>query len=86
MIDIVFAMGTDQIVLPSGSTVIVHKGTHWPAGDPVVKLRPELFTTDPRYGLLYTAAPPGYDAELEPVEAATAVPGEKRSARRPATS
>jgi hypothetical protein len=73
------------VALPSGVTASVHKGQHWPATDPVVLLRPELFTPDPRYGLVYTEAPPGHDGALEElpeVEQATAAPGEKRSARR----
>ena len=87
MIDVVYAMGTETVNMPSGGSVAVFKGSHWPATDPVVRARPELFTDDPRYGLLYTSPPPGYDGdlnELEPdVEQATAVPGEKRSVRRP---
>lgn len=87
MIEVVFAMGTENVNMPSGATIQVHKGSHWPRTDPVVKVRPELFTSDPRYGLLYTAAPPGYDTELNEldegvVESATANPGERRSARR----
>lgn len=80
--DIVFAQATEQVALPSGRIANVHKGQHWPATDQVVQLRPDLFTTDPRYGLLYTEAPPGYDTELNEVEEATANPGEKRSTRR----
>jgi hypothetical protein len=80
--DIVFAQGSDQVQLKSGAVAQVRKGQHWPSTDQVVRARPDLFTSDPRYGLLYTEAPPGYDAELNEVEEATAVPGEKRSARR----
>lgn len=80
--DIVFAQGSDQVLLKSGAVARVRKGQHWPASDQVVRLRPDLFTTDPRFGLLYTEPPPGYDGELNEVEEATAVPGEKRSARR----
>jgi hypothetical protein len=82
MIEVVYAMGTENVNMTSGATVQVHKGTHWPATDPVVRTRPALFTKDPRYGLLYTAPPPGHDGELNEVEEATANPGEKRSARR----
>ena len=82
MIDVVYAMGTENVNMPSGATVQVQKGTHWPAGDPVVLTRPALFTKDPRFGLLYTEAPPGHDTELNEVEEATANPGEKRSVRR----
>jgi colicin import membrane protein len=47
--------------------------------DPVVRAHPDWFSTDPRYGLLYSVEPDGYDA---PVEEATAVPGERRNTRR----
>lgn len=86
--DVVYAQGSEIVTLNSGQSVRVMKGQHWPATDQVVKLRPELFTTDPRFGLLYTEAPPGYDANLNEVEqpneveAATSAPGEKRHARR----
>jgi len=80
--DVVYAQGSDRVQLRSGAVAQVRKGQHWPASDQVVKLRPDLFTTDPRFGLLYTEAPPGYDAELNEVEEATANPGEKRSVRR----
>jgi len=84
MIDVVYAMGSERVGMPDGTSVPVPKGTHWPASDPVVKQRPQLFTTDPRYGLLYTptSPPPGYDEQLNEVEEATANPGEKRSVRR----
>ncbi len=82
MIDVVYAMGTENVNMPTGATIPVHKGSHWPASDPVVKARPGLFTADPRYGLLYTEAPPGHDSELNEVEEATSNPGEKRSVRR----
>lgn len=82
--DIVYAQGSEIVNLKSGQSVRVMKGQHWPATDQVVKLRPELFTTDPRFGLLYTEAPPGYDDQLNeiPVETATAAPGERRNTRR----
>lgn len=80
--DVVYAQGSDQVLLKSGAVAQVRKGQHWPASDQVVKLRPELFTTDPRFGLVYTEAPPGHDGELNVVEEATANPGERRSVRR----
>lgn len=82
MIDVVYAIGSEPVGLKSGQTVLVHKGSHWPADDPVVKTRPGLFSDDPRYGLQYTEAPRGYDTELNEVEEATANPGERRSVRR----
>lgn len=80
--NVVYAQGSGQVPLPSGRVAKVHKGQHWPATDPVVKAHPELFTADPRFGLMYTEAPPGYDLELNEVESATNVPGERRSVRR----
>jgi hypothetical protein len=95
MIDVVFAMGTETVGMPSGLAVPVIKGSHWPATDPVVLTRPGLFTADPRYGMAYSETPPGYDDQLEPLEPgddrdsaddaeqATAAPGERRNVRRP---
>ncbi len=82
MIEVVYAMGTENVNMPTGATIPVHKGSHWPASDPVVLARPNLFTTDARYGLMYSQPPPGHDGELNEVEETTANPGEKRSARR----
>lgn len=84
-VDVVYAKGTEKVPLQSGQIAHIRKGQHWPATDPVVESRPDLFTDDPRYGLVYTQAPPGYDAELNeiPVETATAAPGERRNTRRP---
>jgi len=79
MIPVVYAMGTDFVPLPGGSRVRVQKGTHWPANDPAVLTRPELFSSDPRWGMQYTSEPEGYDA---PIETATATPGERRNTRR----
>lgn len=77
---VVYATGNAVVALPDGSSVHVMKGTHWPSDDPAVKSASRgLFSEDPRYGLLFTARPDGYD---EPVEQATAAPGEKRAVRR----
>lgn len=86
-IDVVFAQSSGQVPLQSGAIATVQKGQHWPATDQVVRARPEMFTSDPRFGLVYSEAPPGYDAQLNelPVddfESASAAPGEKRSVRR----
>ena len=75
-------VGMTQIFVEDGTAIPVLKGSHWPASDPVVKRRPALFTSDARFGLLYTVAPPGFDMELNEVEEATANPGERRSVRR----
>lgn len=81
MINVVYAMGTDFVNLRNGGRVRVFKGSHWPADDPAVEARPELFSPDPRWGMQYTSEPEGYDA---PVETASAAPGERRTARRTA--
>lgn len=90
-IEVVYAQGNAHVPLPSGAIANVHVGQKWPKTDQVVRLRPDLFTEDPRYGLVYSEAPPGYDAQLNElpaddeagdVEEATAAPGERRSVRR----
>ncbi len=78
-IPVVYAMGTEFVDLPNGGRARVQKGSHWAADDPAVRTRPELFSADPRWGMQYTVEPDGYD---EPVEAATANPGERRNVRR----
>ena len=77
--DVVYAKSSQPVDLGGAGRVQVRKGTHWPADDPAVVAHPELFSTDPRWGLWYTVEPDGYDA---PVETASAAPGEKRSVRR----
>lgn len=71
---VVYATATKHV----GSGV-VHKGSHWPADDPIVRDHPDLFSDDARYGMSYSVEPDGYDA---PVEQATAAPGERRAIRR----
>jgi hypothetical protein len=73
---VLYAKGTAMVETPDGGRHIVSGGQHWPADDPVVKARPDLFTDDPRYGLSFTTPP----AEMmePPVEDATADPGRKR--------
>lgn len=81
--EIVYATGTRHI-----GTGVVQKGSHWPADDPVVKQHPDLFSSDPRYGMSYSVQPEGWDAPVQqagrnaPVEQATKAPGEKRQTRR----
>lgn len=78
--DIVYATNTQVVQSKDGTRIRVPKGSHWPSDDPIVRAAPaELFSTDPRWGLLYTVEPDGYDA---PIETASATPGEKRTARR----
>lgn len=80
MIDVVFAVDTRQVQLGGGAVGMVPKGTHWPADDPIVTGNPDLFSPDPRWGMLYSQEPAGYDA---PIEQATAAPGERRRTARP---
>ena len=84
MIEVVYAQSVEKVPLKSGQIANVVTGQHWPVTDPVVKARPDLFTEDTRYGLMFSEAPPGYDGELNQLdfEEATAAPGEKRSVRR----
>ena len=78
--DVVYAKDTGSLPTPGGP-VLVHKGSHWPADDPVVRANAGWFTTDPRYGLSWSGEPPASMSE-PPVETATAAPGEKRNVRR----
>jgi hypothetical protein len=75
--DLVYAVTSQPMDGAPGGWL--RKGTHWPADDPVVRSHPDLFSTDPRFGLWYSVEPDGYDA---PIETASAGPGEKRSVRR----
>lgn len=88
--DVVYAVSTTHVTLASGQRLVVHKGQHWPASDPVVREQPSLFSRDPRFGMVYSVAPEGFDAppDMTPVseddetETATAGPGERRNVRR----
>lgn len=79
-INVVYAVTSRRVQLAGGMFSVVPKGSHWPADDPIVKANPDLFSPDPRFGMLYSVEPDGYDA---PVEQATAAPGERRQTRRP---
>jgi hypothetical protein len=79
--DVVYATETVSLDTPDGGSVLVRKGTHWPADDPLVRAHPRLFAADPRYGLSWSGPPPRAMAE-PPVEQATAAPGEQRTTRR----
>jgi hypothetical protein len=79
--DVVFAKETVSLSMDSLGQVLVRKGSHWPADDPIVRKHPGFFTDDARYGLTWSGAPPKYMSE-PPVEQATAAPGEKRTTRR----
>lgn len=79
-IPVKYAQSTGYVALPGGTRARVIKGQHWPAADPVVQAAPDMFTDDPRFGLVYSVEPDGYDA---PLETASATPGERRTTRRP---
>lgn len=79
-IPVVYASADAAPAAPNGGTVQIRKGQHWAADDPVVKQYPDLFSSDPRWGMQYTAEPAGWDDP--PVETATAAPGERRSTSR----
>ena len=79
--DVVYAKYRAVVTTPDGGQHLVDGGQHWAAGDPVVKARPDVFSTDPRYGVQWSGEPPAELAD-PPVEAATAAPGERRNVRR----
>lgn len=65
-VDVVFACGNESVLLPNGQTVRVMPGQHWPANDPLVRARPQLFTSDSRFGMLYTEPRDEYDPAVYP--------------------
>jgi len=69
--DIVFAIATTVV-----DGHVIERGEHWLRSDPLVRLRPDLFTDDPSVGLSYSTP----DAPV--FEQATAAPGERRQVRR----
>lgn len=78
--DVVYVVGDAVLTLANGASYPVRRGQHWPADDPIVREKPDAFSSDPRNGLAYSTEPAALrDA---PVEAATAVPGERRGVRR----
>jgi len=77
---VVFAKSTTTVGLPSGGVVGVQEGSHWSADDEVVRAHPDLFSEDPRHGMLFSR--PLREDEYPPVEQATAAPGERRAAVR----
>jgi hypothetical protein len=86
--NVVYAIETASLTTPDGGSVLVRKGTHWPADDPLVKANPQWFAEDPRYGLSWSGTPPREMADppgRPPVEQATAAPGEQRTTRRQRT-
>jgi len=83
-IPIVFSRVNAALPMISGESVFVPLGSHWPTSDAVVKQHPDAFTSDPRYGLMFTGEAPTYMTVSpdQPLEDTTARPGEKRFTRR----
>jgi hypothetical protein len=78
-VDVVYAMDSGHVGGPDGLMVMVRKGTHWPASDPLVVASPGMFSADPRWGLCYTTAAPPEVVEADaPAEAPA--PGRRRAA------
>jgi hypothetical protein len=75
----VYAKATVSVAM-QGVPVQVREGTHWSDEDPIVKANPDLFSDDPRYGMLFSR--PLQPEDYPPVEQATAAPGERRNTRR----
>lgn len=70
---VVYATATASIPHAGGHQLLVQKGSHWSADDPLVLAHPDLFSEDARYGLCFSQP-----LRPAPVETATAAPGERR--------
>jgi hypothetical protein len=68
---IVYAVDTATVALTTGETFTIHRGQKYTSDLRVVREQPGFFSDDPQTGM-----------EDAPYEAATAVPGERRNARR----
>lgn len=66
----------EAVVYENGLRIQLVVDQIWEANDPLVKARPDLFSTEPRK-VNRTSAP-----KAAPVESASAAPGEKRTTRR----
>ena len=75
-------MSKIEVVYAKVSAVIgdrsVQFGQHFPKNDPIVEANPSLFSDDPRTGMQATAPVWERNPEEDPVEQATAAPGESR--------
>lgn len=74
----VFAKAT-AVTHDLGYQHVVRGGAHYLADDPLVKLRPDLFTEDCRYGLMFTGDAP--ECLLIPPEDEVPVRGHRRPAK-----
>ena len=73
---VVYAKSTTAFQGPDGFVVALHAGEVWADDDPIVKARPEQFSTVPTFA---RRSPGGGAVDVVPyVEQATAAPGEKR--------
>lgn len=75
---VVYASVNAVVPSPHGHSLFVQAGQHWPADDPLVRARPDLFSEDPRHGLSFSVPP-----DDPSVEQATAAPGERRNVSVP---
>ena len=77
MVNFVFALGTQGVLTPDGGRHSVEQGSVYRAEDPVVQAAPYLFTDDPSR-VAVSSVPESWYGD-DPVEQATAGPGERRS-------
>jgi hypothetical protein len=78
---VAYAKRNASIMMREGNQVFVPGGSHWAANDPVVLANPELFSDDPRYGMLGQGSLEPDPTEV--VESASAAPGERRQGKYP---
>ena len=57
-IEAVFPVADVSLTLDTGAVYPVRRGQHWAASDDVVRQHPDMFSTDPRYGLAFSTPPP----------------------------
>ena len=51
---VVYARDQRWVSTEDGRSLFVLFGSHWSADDPVVKVHPDLFSDDPKYGLSFS--------------------------------
>ena len=72
---VVYATSTTSITNDQGLAFTLHKGEVWDADDPLVKSRPGFFSKTP------VIVRVSHGQGWQPVEQATAAPGERRKTR-----